>query len=101
MERKYFLDKILTPAEKIMLAKRLAILQDLGKGATYEEIENRYKVISTTVSRMNKILRRSPKILPILVKVGIASRKRERRKLPPRRGYGSRTIVGTKRIFGV
>jgi len=101
VERRYLLDKILTPSEKTMLAKRLAILQELGKGGTYEEIENRYKVISITVSRMSSILRGSPQLLAILSKIDRALRKERVPKSTPRRGYGSRTIAGTKRIFGL
>ncbi len=98
-DRAVFLDKLLTPQEKTMLAKRLAILMELGKGTTYEIIQERYNVISTTVSRMSTILRDSLRLLGILSKIDSSVGKKKKPK--PRRGYGSRTIPGTKRIFGL
>lgn len=69
-ERVFFLDKILTPTEKVMLAKRLAIIKDLAKGGTYHEISEKHKVISYTIARMSELLRASTvDLLPILRKI--------------------------------
>jgi len=101
-ERLYFLDKLLTPTEKLMLAKRLAILEELGKGTNYETIAERYKVITNTIGRMSNILRSSSKLLPVLSKIDAARWQRGKKKSPPVRSVaGSRTMAGTKRILGL
>lgn len=103
-ERDYLLDKILTPTEKLMLAKRLAIIKELGKGTDYRTIEDEFKVISNTIGRMSGVLRQSPKLLPIFVKIDAALKKKrasqKKSSSSSRRVYGSRTMAGAGRIFG-
>jgi len=87
-ERVYLLDRILTPTEKVMLAKRLAVLEELRKGSTYVKIAKKFRVISTTISRMSSVLQSSPKLPAILGKVNQSPatkrsvRKRGRQKRP-------------------
>jgi len=100
-ERVVFLDKLLTPTEKTMLAKRMAILSELGKGTTYEKVEEKYNVISATVSRMSTLLKTTPKLLEVLSKIDDSVGRKTKGKPTPKRVYGSRTIAGTKRIFGI
>lgn len=45
-----FMDDLLSPAEKIMLAKRLAIAVLIAKGWNYQQISSALKVSSTTVN---------------------------------------------------
>jgi uncharacterized protein YerC len=49
-----FLDELLTPTEKIMLAKRLAIAFLLDKNYDYRTIMSILKVSTATVSSVNK-----------------------------------------------
>lgn len=48
-----FLDDLLSPVERIMLAKRLAIAILLSKGYTYNSIDNTLKVSQTTIMRIS------------------------------------------------
>ena len=48
-----FLDELLTPTEKIMLSKRLAIAVLLKKGYNYTMIGSALKVTSTTIARVS------------------------------------------------
>ncbi len=48
-----FLDDLLTPTEKVMLAKRVAIALMILKGNTYEQIENKLKVSKPTIWKVN------------------------------------------------
>lgn len=57
MER-YIFD-LLTPTERIMLAKRLAIATLLIEGLPYREIAERLKVSTATVGRVNLWLQTS------------------------------------------
>jgi len=49
-----FLSDLLTPTEKIMLTKRLAIYYMLGKGYDYRTIKHVLKVSSATVASSNR-----------------------------------------------
>ena len=44
--------ELLTGVERLMLAKRLAIICMLGKGVAFEEIAKKLKVSSSTVARL-------------------------------------------------
>lgn len=48
-----FLDEFLSPTEKIVLSKRLAIAVMLSKGFGYEEIKETLKVTSATVAKVS------------------------------------------------
>lgn len=52
-EVKDFLEDLLSPSEKIMLVKRLAIAILLSKGYTYEAIDNTLKVSRPTINRVS------------------------------------------------
>ncbi len=54
-----FLDDFLTPTEKIMLSKRLAIVVLLSKGHDYRSVCELLKVTPTTVSKMSLKVRYS------------------------------------------
>lgn len=56
-EVKDFLEDLLSPTEKIMLVKRLAIAILLSKGYTYEAIDNILKVSRPTINRVSFALR--------------------------------------------
>lgn len=49
---KYFLEALLTPTEKLMLAKRIAIVVLLKEGFSESDIANALHVTRETVSRM-------------------------------------------------
>ena len=55
---KQFLDEILTPAEKIKLAKRFAIIVMLYRKQSYLNIMKTLKVSQTTVAKINTELKR-------------------------------------------
>ena len=48
-----FLEDLISPSEKIMLVKRLAIAILLSKGYTYEAIDNTLKVSRPTINRVS------------------------------------------------
>src|SRR3989338_9910670 len=48
-----FVDDLLTPTEKIMLAKRVAIALMILKKNTYEEIKNKLKVSKSTIWKVS------------------------------------------------
>ncbi len=48
-----FLEDLLSPTEKIMLVKRLAIAVLLTKGYTYDEIDNTLKVSRSTIMNVS------------------------------------------------
>lgn len=52
-----FIKDILSPTEKIMLSKRLAIAVLLSKGYTYENIDNILKVSSPTIMTVSYFLK--------------------------------------------
>lgn len=52
-----FLDDVLSPTEKTMIAKRLFIAILLARGFTYEQIEGTLKVSSPTVRNVNIALK--------------------------------------------
>jgi uncharacterized protein YerC len=49
-EAKIYLEAILTKAELLALAKRLAVVVYLEKGQSYEEIKNSLKISSATIA---------------------------------------------------
>src|SRR3989344_2069503 len=53
LDIKNFLDDLLSPAEKIMLIKRLAIAVLLTKGKTYEYIDHTLKVSRATIMNVS------------------------------------------------
>lgn len=61
--RKIFFD-LLTPAERIMLAKRVAIIYLLMKKIEYYNICDRLKVSSATVSKIALLMEKSEGIVP-------------------------------------
>lgn len=56
-EAKNLLDDLLTPTEKIMLAKRLSIAILLSKGYTYESIQEIIRVSRATIADVNTSLK--------------------------------------------
>lgn len=50
--RKKIIREMLTGTERLMLAKRLAIICMLGEGVPFEDISTKLKVSSSTVSRL-------------------------------------------------
>src|SRR3989344_8936651 len=61
--RKIFID-LLTPAERIMLAKRVAIVYLLMKKIEYDNICDRLKVSPTTVAKYSLLMEKSEGIVP-------------------------------------
>lgn len=55
-EARAFINDLLTPTEKIMLPKRLAIAILLSRGWNYDAIRDTLKVTQTTVSSVYKVL---------------------------------------------
>lgn len=53
---KIFLRDFLTPAEELVLAKRLAIILYLEKGRSYEEIKQSLRVSSATIASVQSML---------------------------------------------
>ena len=51
-ERRAFFDDLLTPTERIMFSKRLAILYLLAKGYTVRSIQEMLRVSPSTVARL-------------------------------------------------
>jgi DNA-binding transcriptional ArsR family regulator len=51
-ERRKVAKELLTGVERLMLAKRLAIICMLGEGVSFEEITRKLKVSSSTVTRL-------------------------------------------------
>ncbi len=66
--RKIFFD-LLTPAERIMLAKRVAIIYLLMKKIEYYNICDRLKVSSATVSKIALLMEKSDGIVPVFKQV--------------------------------
>lgn len=56
-----FLNDFLSPAEKIILAKRFAIAVLLAKGNNYEQVKSLLHVTSTTVSKVSASLKYNEK----------------------------------------
>ena len=50
--RKKIIREMLTGTERLMLAKRLAVICMLGEGVPFEDISTKLKVSSSTVSRL-------------------------------------------------
>lgn len=57
LEIQYFLDDLLSPIERIMLIKRLAIAVMLTKGYTYEAIDHTLKVSRPTIKNVSYSLK--------------------------------------------
>ena len=55
-EARALLEELLTPTERIMLAKRLGIALMLAKGYSYEEIREVLKVSKPTIGRVSLVL---------------------------------------------
>lgn len=53
LDAQAFIDDLLSPTEKIMLVKRLAIAVLLAKGKTYDEIDDVLKVSRATIMRVS------------------------------------------------
>lgn len=66
--KKIFFD-ILTPAERIMLAKRVAIIYLLLKKIEYYNICDRLKVSSATVSKIALLMEKSDGIVPVFKQI--------------------------------
>jgi|SRR3989344_2859284 len=56
LKREKFLEEILTITEKIMIAKRLAVMTMLVKGISSYGIEKSLKVSSSTVARLENMM---------------------------------------------
>ncbi len=59
-DAKNFLEDLLSPTEKTMLIKRLAIAILLSKGHTYNEIDQTLKVSRNTIMNVSNFLKHSP-----------------------------------------
>lgn len=57
-----FLEDLLSPTEKIMLIKRLAIAIMLSKGYTYDEIDHTLKVSRPTIMTVSYFLKHSQNV---------------------------------------
>lgn len=57
-ERKSFFHELITPTERIMLSKRLAIIYMLVKGYTFDDIQETLRVSPTTVAKFWSQIRR-------------------------------------------
>lgn len=55
-ERRAFFHDLLTPTERIMLSKRLAIIYMLVKGYTFNDIQEELRISPSTVSRIWKAI---------------------------------------------
>ncbi len=66
--KKIFFD-LLTPAERIMLAKRVAIIYLLMKKIEYYNICDRLKVSSATVSKIALLMEKSEGIIPAFTQI--------------------------------
>src|SRR3989344_3828452 len=55
-DAKYFVNDLLTPTEKIMIPKRLAIAILLSQEWSYNAIRETLKVTQTTISSVSKVL---------------------------------------------
>jgi len=62
-ETKGFLTEILTPTERIMIAKRLQIVMMLFLKYDYQEIKNKVKVTNETIAKMNNLLKEKGEML--------------------------------------
>jgi len=71
-EIKNFLDVLLTPTEKMMLAKRIAVLYLILQGIDHRTISNLLKVSTATVAKFSIILKfeneRTKKVLQKIIK---------------------------------
>jgi len=84
----YLLGKILTPTEKLMVAKRLATLKELRRGSSYVAVNDKLRVVSNTIWRMNDLLQSSPRLSKIIGKIDTSSaetRGRRKRGRPKKR----------------
>ncbi len=51
-ERRAFFDNLLTPTERVMFSKRLAIIYMLAKGHSFDAIQETLRVSPSTVARL-------------------------------------------------
>ncbi len=64
-----FFDEILSPTEKIMLAKRITCLYLLNKNVSIHQCSDILKLSTSTVGKYSIFLSKSPKIKEILQKI--------------------------------
>lgn len=115
----YFLDDLLTPTEKLMIGKRLAIAFMLLKGYDYPAINNRLKVSDSTIWTIKVALTHRGKGYRMAIEQIMSKEKWERfwedldnffeQALPPRYGtnwkearrkqWARRTKIERKRSF--
>jgi len=69
-EARAFCGGILSPSEETAIAKRLGILAELGKGASYAQIRKSFLVSPATVARFKRQVDR-PEVKLIVKKVAI------------------------------
>ncbi|HEY4521861.1 MAG TPA: Trp family transcriptional regulator [Candidatus Paceibacterota bacterium] len=65
-EAKSFLTNLLTKTERIMLAKRLAVIGMLIKGYSFEAIQKTLQISPSTIDRFWKILQQYPNSFSII-----------------------------------
>lgn len=76
-EIEIFIDDLLSPTEKIMLSKRLAVAILLQKGYTYAEIDQTLKVSSPTINKVAFWLKNGKSGYKNVVKKILEEKKRE------------------------
>lgn len=95
-ERIVFFSRVFTPTEIKMFAKRVVILKELKMRKPYHQIWKKYGVMPNTIGRMSNIIHRSGEGFSTILGKLIFKPPR-----PRKRSYGSRTMAGTKKIFGL
>lgn len=68
-DAKYFVNDLLTPTEKIMIAKRFAIAILLSQEWSYDAIRETLKVTQTTISSVSRVLTFSTGLKLAIVKL--------------------------------
>jgi len=95
-ERIIFFSRVFTPTEIKMFAKRVSILKELKKRKPYQQIRETYGVMPNTIGRMSNIIHRSGEAFSTILEKLISKPTKPRKK-----SHGSRTMAGTKKIFGL
>ena len=72
-----FLSDLLSPVEKIMIAKRLAIAVLLSKGYSYETIKDLVKVSQTTIAKVSIAMNLNNGYRDVIDKISKSERTRE------------------------
>jgi len=72
-----FLNDLLSPTERIMLAKRLAIAALLLRGEGYETIKNLLKVSNETISKVSIILKLNQGYAKVINKIALTEAGRQ------------------------